>query len=134
MFDFLTFGKIIKTTNFTDSYFDMIVIYFEHKIITLYACAEANGCDTSSTFEIPNKDLSYLVGKTMLCIKESATVYDKSYTSGCKQDTPLTLIFNDNTAFDFKLINHSNGYYSGWLEVKEGEPPELQNNNPHYIY
>lgn len=35
--------------------------------------------------------------------------------------------FEDNTPYDIELHNTSNGYYDGWMEVKEGEPIGLPN-------
>ena len=130
MFDYPTFGKITKIfksndyydTIVTDDYCNMIVINFEHRIVTLYARDEGNGCDSHSIFEIPNIDLSSLVGKTILCIKESAVFNDLTCMYDCKEVISLSLIFNDNATFDFKLVHHSNGYYRGWLEIKEGDP------------
>jgi len=132
MYDYPTFGKIIKAVNFTVSNFDTIILYFEHKTITLYAYGD---CCSVSNFEILNDDLTPLLGKKMLSITTVPSYIDKGKSNELSsyddyksvKVTPITIHFDDNTTFDFELHNTSNGYYDGWMEVKEGEPIILPN-------
>lgn len=123
MFDYLNFGKIVKAINFTGRGYDSIVLYFEHKIITFYAYGD---CCSVSRFEIPDEDLAPLIGKKITYTFEGTTYDDPHYTDyGRLQITPISIMFDDGTKFDFELHNSSNGYYSGWMEAKEGLPDEL---------
>jgi len=122
MFDYPTFGKITKAINFAGSHFDTIILYFEHKTITLYAYGD---CCSHSVFNIPNEDFAPLIGKTMTSITEDSTYIDMTYDGDCKRVTPITIQLDNKTFFKFELHNFSNGYYRGWMEVKEDEPTEL---------
>lgn len=123
MFDYPTFGKIIKAIDFSNSQCNTIILYFEHKTITLYAFGD---CCSHSEFEIPNDDLSPLIGHKVLSITESESYVDKKkyeYDNyNCERVHPISIIFDDETKFDFVLRNTSNGYYDGWMEIREGEP------------
>lgn len=59
------------------------------------------------------------IGKTILDVQigDAEIVGDKCYH--CIRKTEIKIIFTDNTTWEFLLINDSNGYYSGWVELKK---------------
>lgn len=125
MFAYPSFGKITNAIEFTSEHISTIIIYFEHETITLYTFGD---CCSHSEFEIPNDDLTPLIGRKILSIEENESYVDKKtyeYDNyNCEKVHPISIIFDDETKFDFVLRNTSNGYYDGWMEIREGEPTQ----------
>lgn len=126
MFEYPSFGKIINTIHFTSNQgYDTVILYFEHKIITLYAYGE---CCSTSRFVIYDYYLATIIGKTILriCVCETNNEPNNGIFL---RTTPIKIIFDDLLEFEFELHNVSNGYYRGWMEIKEGIPDNFNINN-----
>ena len=113
-------NKSVKDIKFTDN---TISISFNDTdcCIKLYAYAE---CCSRSYFEFDIDEDSFkmnLTGKNIDYIVEDNNIEcEERYNEeedACIKVTPLKIITNDND-INFKLINSSNGYYNGWLEIK----------------
>jgi hypothetical protein len=91
--------------------------------ITLFACAE---CCSRSYFDFSDDEESFITQLTNTTINDIITdngdeCYDEKYKDDneCIQVIKIKIINNvDN--INFNLVNSSNGYYSGWLEVRSG--------------
>jgi hypothetical protein len=90
-------------------------IFIEFFQIDKYIILRAIGdCCSYSWFEFNNESfMSSLLNK---CIKE--IIVGDELGDGCLKIMPVTII-TDNGKVNFELKNESNGYYSGWIEIKE---------------
>lgn len=86
-------------------------------------------CSTSHFFKYENYDYTYLIGKKIIGFKEIVIPDDYDLKKhGIKNDdfdfmaSPhlYEMKFKDTEdTFKFMLINFSNGYYDGWIDVSE---------------
>ena len=127
----------ITTVSFTS---ENISLLFEDKSILKFRAV--GGCCSSSTLHLPdNAILSNIIGKSLFslpCIGKIKIDKMNNYTSlkniiiplaynyDDKSFGPETILFNcykfiffDGSSFEFILMNKSNGYYNGWLEVEQ---------------
>ena len=97
---------------------DTIDITFQDEVKKLQLYAKAECCSESMFSNVP--DLTTMVGKEISGINDeeesSPPRYDKE-SNGCKREGTVTISFNDGSSLEIKLVNYSNGYYSGWLEL-----------------
>jgi hypothetical protein len=87
------------------------------KIMKLIAVAD---CCSSSWFHFfDDVPINSIVGKKIKSIETLETIdlplsnvqeYDRNYL--------ISIIFEDNSKYNFVLRNSSNGYYDGWLDIK----------------
>ena len=108
----------IKYVKLTET--QIFIEFFEtNKYIILKAIGD---CCSYSYFEFNNESfMSSLLNKYIKEIiigneLDSDGTYEEN--GGCLKISPITIITNDGNV-NFELKNSSNGYYSGWLEVKE---------------
>lgn len=100
-------------------YVDKIEIHCENKVI--YIQAEADCCSIS-WFEFISP-ITTIIKKTPISIDEkrdSPIKLPKSFRQECDENIPIILEFNDKSNYQMILRNSSNGYYSGYIDVKIG--------------
>lgn len=114
--NFLEYGSIQKAI----LHHNYIFINFNNsdkkKKIILFA---AQDCCSDSWFELLNETLDSIIGKEIKNIESKEFIdLPDSGIQECDQNQLISIEFIDNSKFDFVLRNSSNGYYSGWLEIR----------------
>ncbi len=109
-------NKQIKSVKVTTT--KIIIEFFDTNCgIILLAIGD---CCSSSTFSFNNETfMSSLLNKSInrIIIGEEIGNYEDDDREVIKI-SPVT-ITTDNGNVNFELINSSNGYYSGWIEIKK---------------
>lgn len=92
-------------------------IYFEEETKSLELMAEGECCSIS-WFKFPT-DIQNIVGKKIDRIEHNDSVeLPKSNEDEVIRNIPIKIIFEDGAEpYEFNILNSSNGYYNGWLEV-----------------
>lgn len=110
-------NKLVKDVIITD---DTISIRFNDTEYCVIICAIGECC-SKSYFELNEESfIAKMIGTTInnIVINEEIDCDESEENRECKV-TPIKII-TDNEDINFKLINISNGYYSGWFEIKSG--------------
>ena len=111
-------GNIISEIDHSEE--DVINISFKDCEKKLRLCADQDCCSVS-WFELKEDEqpLNTMIGKQ---IKNIQTLEDiempVSNRQECDQNLVVGIEFEDNTQFKLILRNSSNGYYSGWLDLR----------------
>lgn len=104
-------GKILNVIINEES--DKITFICENKNIVFHADAD---CCSHSWFEY--NDIEECIGKYIKNLdNDDQTIIDHSAFERLRIE-PWTINFTDNTIYNFKLLNESNGYYSGHLNIQ----------------
>lgn len=94
-------------------------IKFENsdKCLQLYADQD---CCSESWFEILKQEYDTMIGKVIKNIETTDYIeMECSNRQDCDQNQKVQIQFeNCEDVFQFVLRNSSNGYYSGWLELR----------------
>lgn len=94
---------------------DKITFVCQDKNIIFRACAE---CCSHSWFEYNEDDVENCIGKYVQDLENDEESKIEHDAFDCLRIEPWTINFTDNTTFNFKLLNESNGYYSGHLDIQ----------------
>lgn len=97
--------------NATNQKEDIIIIYCQKLKIYLKAFGD---CCSYSVFE-DTEDINSIIGKKIEFIDENLADVDQN---GEEKTYEICIGFTDKSEYKFNMVNYSNGYYSGWLDVK----------------
>lgn len=108
-------------TNFDE--FDNFTIKVNNEEFIFYAIGD---CCSMSRFKVyKDKPFSTLIGKTLEKLEEVEFPDDYEYKTDSDDDICVLshlyqFSFKDNSEpFQFLLINYSNGYYDGWIQIEK---------------
>lgn len=109
-------GKRITEVILQDEIIILISFDGSDKKLQLEACAD---CCSESWFETLNEPFESMIGKEIKTIEikehiKMPTSNRQESDDNCK----IAVSYTDGTMFEFVLRNSSNGYYSGYLEMR----------------
>ena len=130
--DFKKFNYEISHIEFNDDTDDDKIIIHLNNAPFKYKLLAEGDCCSHSNFEIyKDYDFSQLSGKIIKGIKEIDYPDDENPNDENPNDENPNDLFNDysifhlyeirfknsNQFFKFQMVNHSNGYYDGWMNI-----------------
>jgi hypothetical protein len=110
-------GKTVSGYVFGESSLT-ISLHGEEEKIELFACADC--CSESWFEELEGQPFDDIIGKEIVDIINTYedVELEESGRQECDQNKKIVINFADDTILEFVLRNSSNGYYSGWLEIR----------------
>jgi len=125
--DFLRGKTVFEVDHCQDH---QIIISFHSTLDVLILDAQADCC-SESWFETLSEEFDVIVDREIATIITEGDIdLPASNRQKCDENKIVVITFSDESTFQFVLRNSSNGYYSGWLDmrIQKNDPSPVSNN------